>query len=180
MNIRELTYVALKVTGIVSLLFAVRILGSTAYAAALLTNDSYNGWWFLIVTLIPFVFTMLITYLLLAQTNRVIEWISLPDEESTNKEIRIEAFLSGAFAIVAIILIINSFSKLIAVPHFIQTYLESVDPSTGQKTPWLLSAAIQSVIEIFIRLTLGLYLFFGGDVLVRFWKKYRDRKVLID
>jgi len=180
MNIRELTYVALKVTGIASLLFAVYILGNTAYAAALLTSDKSIGWWFLIVTLIPFVFTMVITYLLLAQTDLVVEWISIPDGEGAGNEIRVETFLSGAFAIVAIVFMISGVSKLVAVPHFIQTYLESVEPSTGQKIPWLLSSAIYSVIEIFIKIALGLYLFFGGDGLIRFWQRHREKTKLTD
>ena len=180
MNIRELTYVALKITGIFCLLMGIWIFGVTLNTVTLLIKEMPYAELYFLANLIPFVSSMLVAFLLLSQTNRVISWLSLPEDDGNQDAIKVEAFLSAAFAIVAVVLFINGVSKLVTVPHFIQAYLTSIDSMTGQRYPMLLSSSIHSVAEIFIKIVLGLYLFFGGDGLIRFWKRYREKKMLID
>jgi len=88
--------------------------------------------------------------------------------------------MSAAFAIIAIVLLVDGFPKLIAVPSVIQTYMQSVDPVTGQRVSMILTRGMVHIATIIIKIALGLYLFFGGDGLIRFWKRYRDKKLLID
>jgi len=44
----------------------------------------------------------------------------------------------------------------------------------------ILTRGMVHIATIIIKIALGLYLFFGGDGLIRFWKRYRDKKLLID
>ena len=180
MNIRELTYVALKITGIFSFLWGLRLWGTTISVATFLDKEAPYTNWFLVATLIPFIMSMLIAFLLLAQTNRAIELLSLPDVREKPDELRVEAFLHAAFAIVAVVLLVIGISELINVSGLIRAYLNTTDPLTGQREALFLSSAIHGVVEIAIKIVLGLYLFFGGDGLIRFWKRYREKKILID
>jgi hypothetical protein len=88
--------------------------------------------------------------------------------------------MSAAFAILGIAILVAAISKLIYIPGQIQAYLNSVNTFTGETESLILSSAINSAVEILVKIVLGLYLFFGGDGLVRFWKRYREKKILID
>ena len=93
MNIRELTYVALKITGIVNFIWGLRMWGLTLGTVSFLDKEMPHANLYLVAALIPFIFSMLIAFLLLAQTNRVVEWMSLPDAKEKPDEIRVESFL---------------------------------------------------------------------------------------
>jgi hypothetical protein len=179
-NIKDLTYVALKITGVFSLIFGIQIMGRTFYAAAILPKDAPFATWYFLAILIPFVFIMLVSFLLLAKTEFTLRLLSLPENNQDSDAIKIEDFLHAAFAILAVYFLIEGISKLIAVPHFIQSYLNSINPETGERHSILLSQSIYQVIEIIIKIIIGLYLFFGGDGLIRLWQRYRDKKLIIE
>ena len=180
MNIRELTYVALKITGILSFLWGLKLWAITVNLVPFLDKEALWSVFLFIFSLMPFIFTMIISFLLLARTDRVIEWFALPEVQTEEKEIKIEVLMSAAFAILGVALLVVAISRLIYIPGQIQAYLNSVNTFTGETESLILSSAINGTLEILIKIALGLYLFFGGDGLIRFWKRYRDRKLLID
>ena len=176
MNIRELTYVALKITGILSFLWGLRLWESTVSLVSFLDKDTFWSVLLFIVSIIPFIFTMVISFFLLAKTNRVIEWLSLPDHQEEPNEIKVEAFMSAAFAILGITLLIIGISKLIYIPGQIMALAKF----SGQQASGIKFRTMEMIVEMLIMLVLGLYLFFGGDGLIGFWKRYREKTKLID
>ena len=180
MNIRELTYVALKITGILSFLWGLRMWDVTISVVTFLDRDMPYAQWLFLAALIPFIVSMLIAYLLLGQTKRAIEWMHLPDARDTPDEMRLEELLHAAFAVIAVALLTIGLSELINVVGLTSAYLNTTDPLTGHREALYLSSAIHGIVEILVKIALGLYLFFGGVGLIRFWKKYREKRLLID
>lgn len=187
MNIRELTYVALKITGILCFLWAFRM---WEYAASIILlfnsppdwTTGLNDWpiAYLIIGLLPFVLTLIIAAFLLARTNLVIRWLSLPETQSEAEEIKVEAFMSAAFAIMGIALLVMGISKLVWIPGQIIAYRDSLGSFSSIQQSMILSSAFHNIAEISVKIVLGFILFFGGGNLARFWKRYRDRTKLID
>ena len=183
MTIRELTYVALKITGILCFLWAFRMWEYAASIIALLHSPpdwstGLNDWpiAYLIIGLIPFVFTVIIATLLFAKTDLVIKWLSLPDYKEDAGEVRVEAFMSAALGILGVVLLINAISKLIYIPG----QFMALSNYSGQRASEILFRTIEMGVEILILIALGLYLFFRGDGLIGIWRRYREKTKLID
>ena len=187
MNIRELTYVALKITGILSFLWAFRMWEWAAGVLMLLYSPPTGGaglsdWSIgvLIIGLIPFFFTLIISALLLARTDMVIRWLSLPEIHGDEGEIKVEGFLGAAFAIMGTALLVIGISKLVYIPGQIVAYRDSLDSFSSIKQSMILSSAFHNIAEMIIKIVLGFILFFGGKNLAGYWKRYRDKTRLID
>ena len=176
MNIKDLTYVALKITGLFCLLMGLEILSRTLSSAAFLSRDVPFALSYLLAQIVPFVSVMLLAYLLITKTEQATRILTLHeykggDGRTHDVGMHIEELLHIAFAIIGIAFLISGLSDSLSIPTLIQSYLNQINADTGLRYPFYFSSFIHQAIEITFKIVVGLYMFFGGRGLVEFWSK---------
>jgi hypothetical protein len=176
----ELSYVALKVAGIYCLVTGIGLIRGAVAFASFSRNEIAFPYLIVLANFIPCLLLILLAIVLLWGTKWAGRMLCLSVDLEDEEELKIKGFLSVAFAVVGIILLVDGLSRAVRVPGQISAYLGSIDPVNGNRLPFYLSEPLFRVFDVILKIGLGLYLFIGADGLVRFWHRYRDKKVIID
>ena len=183
MTVKELAYVALKVTGVYCVIKGLFLLAGVISAARLVSSGELIDVGVFFAILISFVLMMLLGFFLLKFTKRAGRMIGLPELGKSSEIVKVEKFQTVAFSIVGVILVATAIPKFFyimssAAYEAIRNISIAGKPARGMEiwTP----DNIGQLVEIAILAALGLFLFFRADGITRLWQQFHEKKKLIE
>ncbi len=183
MTVKELAYVALKVTGVYCVVQGLLLLGGVITTALRLPKGELFDFMFFLGFLIPFVLMMLLGFFLLNSTKRIGRMMGLQDLGDSSEIVRVEEFQTVAFSIVGVILVATAIPKFLSIiiRAIYESYLHVTlagKPARGLEI-WTVDN-IGLMTELLILVAFGSYLFFRADGIARLWQQFQEKRKLID
>ena len=175
MSFHNFALVTFKITGVYVLIKGLVILGLTIYSGSLLTKETPYSWAYILVTLFPFVLTMLIAFVLFRKTEWLAERLSVSMNHKVRDQVTDTELLRLMFVAVGIAILLEGLVRLITIPHLIQTTMQWTAPVTESQIKSLFDSIRLQTFGLLVKVLSGLYLIFWSGGLVKLWSR-RSRK----